>query len=69
MIRYGYAPYIESAMRRFLLGTFEDLLISAVTHPLMVHYLDQDQSMGPSSKVGRRHKNRGLNENLAREVF
>ena len=70
VIRRATSPYIEEAIRPHLTGRFEDLLIAAVTHPLMLHYLDQMNSVGPNSTVaGRRKKNAGLNENLAREVL
>lgn len=62
--------YIESDIRPFVAGRFEDLLISAVTSPLMLHYLDQSQSIGPNSPAAaRRKRHGGLNENLAREVL
>ena len=36
-------------------GRFEDLLIAAVTHPVMVAYLDQNRSVGPNAeKAGKR---------------
>jgi uncharacterized protein (DUF1800 family) len=64
------APYAESAIRPHLAGRFEDLLIAAVMHPLMLHYLDQNRSVGPNSRVGRkRGRDAGVNENLAREVL
>ncbi|AXI48166.1 DUF1800 domain-containing protein [Sulfitobacter sp. SK012] len=70
VLRRGTAPFIETVMRPHVGGRFADLLIAAVTHPLMVHYLDQERSMGPQSnralKIGRKA---GLNENLAREVI
>lgn len=68
IVRFGTSPYIEEAIRPHIAGRFEDLLIAAVTHPLMLHYLDQAQSVGPNSKLGKRRA-RGLNENLAREVL
>ncbi len=41
-----------------------------MTSPLMLHYLDQQQSVGPQSRHAKsRDKARGLNENLAREVL
>lgn len=71
--RNGTGPYVEEAIRPNLTGRFEDLLIAAVTHPLMLAYLDQTQSTGPGSKVAKRaakrDQRRGLNENLAREVL
>lgn len=66
-------PYVEEAIRPNISGKFEDLLIAAITHPLMLTYLDQAQSAGPNSKVAKRAADRGrvrgLNENLAREVL
>lgn len=69
VIGYGYAPYIDSAIRPYMFDKFEDLLISAVTHPFMVHYLDQKSSMGPNSVAAQKNAGRGLNENLAREIM
>lgn len=62
--------YVEEAVRPFIAGRFADLLISAVTHPLMLHYLDQNISAGENSPAAQRQgRKRGLNENLAREVL
>ncbi|MFZ7091787.1 DUF1800 domain-containing protein [Primorskyibacter sp. 2E233] len=70
LIRRAASPYTESAIRPKMAGRFEDLLISAVTHPLMLHYLDQQQSVGPNSVRGKKAPGKfGLNENLAREVM
>ncbi|MDJ0823629.1 MAG: DUF1800 domain-containing protein [Paracoccaceae bacterium] len=69
VLRRASSPYLESAIRPNMTGTFEDLLFEAVTHPLMVHYLDQAFSMGPNSQRAKVKKGRGLNENLAREVL
>ncbi|TLP67280.1 DUF1800 domain-containing protein [Parasedimentitalea maritima] len=64
------APYVETAIRPHLTGRFAELLISAVTHPLMLSYLDQNRSVGPGSRAAHRtRKPKGLNENLAREVL
>ncbi|SMX46901.1 DUF1800 domain-containing protein [Maliponia aquimaris] len=64
------SPFIESAIRPHLAGRFQDLLISAVTHPLMLHYLDQNAAAGPNSPQALRlGKAKGLNENLARELL
>lgn len=64
-------PYIEEAIRPNITGSFENLLISATTHPIMLLYLDQHVSVGPNSKTGLKDAAtpRGLNENLAREVL
>ncbi|MEM8576401.1 MAG: DUF1800 domain-containing protein [Pseudomonadota bacterium] len=70
VMRRATSPYIEDAIRPFVAGRFSDLLQSAVMHPLMLHYLDQDRSVGPNSKRGKvSNGRRGLNENLAREVL
>ncbi|MFT6649587.1 DUF1800 domain-containing protein [Pseudophaeobacter arcticus] len=66
-LAYGY---VESAIRPNITGRFEDLLIAALTNPLMLHYLDQFRSRGENSALSRRQGGRGgLNENLAREVL
>ena len=63
-------PYIEEAIRPNMTGRFADLLIATTTHPLMLHFLDQNVSAGPNSPaVSRNNRRKGLNENLAREVL
>lgn len=71
VLRRATSPYWESAIRPNVTGNFADLLIAATTHPLMLHYLDQERSVGPQSQtaIRRGKKNLGLNENLAREVI
>lgn len=64
-----YAGSFErDAIRPHVLGRFSDMLVSAVTHPAMLIYLDNKGSYGPNSLLGRRLK-RGVNENLAREIM
>lgn len=58
----------REAIRPHVTGRFVDLLTAVVRHPAMLVYLDNIQSFGPNSRVGRR-RNRGLNENLAREIL
>jgi len=70
----GLAGGFEAdAIRPNVLGRFEDLLLAVVRHPAMLLYLDQAQSIGPSSFAGmraeRQQRPRGLNENLAREIL
>jgi uncharacterized protein (DUF1800 family) len=71
----GFAALLEfEAIRPNVLGRFEDMLVAVEQHPAMLLYLDQAQSIGPSSKVGSRVQARGgkrggLNENLAREIL
>jgi len=68
--RSAVSIYVDAAIRPNLSGRFGDLLVAAVTHPMMLTYLDQRVSVGPQSAFARRKgKARGLNENLAREVL
>ena len=64
------APYVEEAIRPNLTGHFSEMLFAVLRAPLMLHYLDQRLSAGPSSKAAQNKKRPlGLNENLAREVL
>ncbi len=70
----GLAGAFEfEAIRPHIMGKFADLLSAAERHPAMLLYLDQAQSVGPGSPLGaraaQRGKDRGLNENLAREIM
>lgn len=60
--------YEREAIRPNVFGRFEDMLIAAESHPAMLMYLDQAQSVGPNSVLGAR-RDAGLNENLAREIM
>jgi uncharacterized protein (DUF1800 family) len=60
--------YEREAIRPNVFGRFEDLAVAAETHPAMLLYLDQVQSVGPNSRAGARRQ-AGLNENLAREIL
>lgn len=68
IMRHLVGPYVEEAIRPNITGRFADLLKAAVTHPMMLIYLDQVRSAGPGS-MSARNGRRGLNENLAREVL
>ena len=63
-------PARSSARRSgpFVLGRFADMLMAVERHPAMLVYLDNQQSIGPTSRAGQNGK-RGLNENLAREIL
>jgi uncharacterized protein (DUF1800 family) len=71
----GLAGLLEfEAIRPHVLGRFSDMLLAVEQHPAMLIYLDQAQSIGPNSTVGQRiamrgGKQRGLNENLGREIM
>ncbi|WP_164738083.1 DUF1800 domain-containing protein [Frigidibacter oleivorans] len=60
--------FADEAIRPHLTGRFAEMLIAAETHPMMLHYLDQSNSLGPGSKAGQKGKG-GLNENLGRELL
>jgi uncharacterized protein (DUF1800 family) len=60
--------YEREAIRPHVLGRFVDMLLAAEGHPAMLIYLDNAQSTGPNSVAGI-NRNRGLNENLAREIL
>lgn len=78
-------PFEAEAIRPHVFGRFADLLAAVETHPAMLLYLDQAQSIGPNSpaaqEMARRSQRRadaegppprrgtGLNENLAREIL
>jgi uncharacterized protein (DUF1800 family) len=62
------ALMVEQAIRPHVAGRFADMLVAATTHPAMLLYLDQVQSVGPGSRAGQR-RGAGLNENLGRELL
>ncbi|MFO1185743.1 MAG: DUF1800 domain-containing protein [Bauldia sp.] len=61
-------PFERETVRPHLFGKFADMLKAVEQHPAMLIYLDNNQSIGPNSRVGISNK-RGLNENLAREIL
>ena len=58
----------REAIRPHVLGRFTDMVQAVESHPAMLFYLDNASSIGPNSAVGKT-RNRGLNENLAREIL
>ncbi len=67
-LRFVTTAYVEDAIRPNITGRFRDLLKSASLHPVMLTFLDQTSSIGPNSVIGKK-RDRGLNENLAREIL
>jgi uncharacterized protein (DUF1800 family) len=67
--------YEREVVRSHVLGRFEDMVLASAKHPAMLVYLDNFQSIGPSSRgaqlAGGRGggQRRGLNENYARELL
>ena len=62
------ATFERDAIRPHVLGNFHDMLRASTRHPAMQIYLDNFRSIGPDSLAGRR-RDKGLNENLAREIM
>jgi uncharacterized protein (DUF1800 family) len=76
------APMEREAIRPHVTGRFADMLLAVETHPAMLRYLDNVQSIGPDSRAGQLITQRlarkgndgkgragGLNENLGREIM
>jgi uncharacterized protein (DUF1800 family) len=65
--------YERAAIRPHVLGRFRDMVTASAKHPAMLLYLDNAQSLGPRSPAARfaerRGRDRGLNENYARELL
>jgi uncharacterized protein (DUF1800 family) len=82
---YLLPAYEREVIRPNALGKFEDLLVATAKSPAMLMYLDNWQSIGPDSQAARNSvkvanvaqnpqvkqvlKERGLNENYARELM
>ena len=63
------APTLErEAIAPYLSGYFANMLIAVEQHPAMLIYLNNVQSIGPRSTIGKR-RGKGLNENLSREIL
>jgi uncharacterized protein (DUF1800 family) len=60
--------YEREAIRPHVVGRFVDMLQAVESHPAMLFYLDNVESMGPNSVAGI-NRDKGLNENLAREIL
>lgn len=70
IMRRAVSPYIQTAIRPHITGLFEDMLIAAVLHPVMIQCLDQDRSVGLNSvQASKGGKLTDVNENLACEVM
>ena len=62
------ADYERDAIRPHVLGRFEEMVLASAHHPAMLFYLDNTASIGPAA-LARRGRERGLNENYARELL
>jgi len=66
--------YERDVIRAHVLGRFQDMVMASARHPAMLTYLDNFQSIGPTSQGARAGRapngqRRGLNENYARELL
>ena len=66
-------PFEAEAIRPHVFGRFGNMLVASSSHPAMLLYLDQAQSVGPDTMaaafLSKGGKKAGLNENLAREIM
>jgi uncharacterized protein (DUF1800 family) len=67
-LRAAAGPFEREAIRPNALSKFSALLRAAETHPAMILFLDNQNSVGPDAAPGK-FAGRGLNENLAREIL
>jgi len=70
----GMAGALENmAIRPYVAGNFADMLLAVESHPAMLIYLDNIQSVGPNSRAAEFLADRGraadINENLGREIL
>jgi uncharacterized protein (DUF1800 family) len=68
LARMWAGSFEREAVRPHVLGRFADMLKAVEQHPAMLFFLDNQQSLGPDSRAGV-NRQRGLNENLAREIM
>jgi len=68
LARMWAGSFEREAIRPHVLGRFADMLKAVEQHPAMLFFLDNQQSLGPDSRAGQ-NRQRGLNENLAREIM
>jgi uncharacterized protein (DUF1800 family) len=68
VVRGFVGAFEREAIRPHVNGRFDDMLLAVARHPAMGFYLDNVQSIGPSSPFGKR-RDKGLNENLGREIL
>jgi uncharacterized protein (DUF1800 family) len=65
--------YERQVIRPHVFGRYEDMVLASARHPAMLVYLDNAVSIGPESEaarqLARRGRERGLNENYARELL
>ena len=68
-VAVAVGPFEREAIRPYVFGRFEDMLLASSSHPGMLMYLDQVESIGPNSPAALKRPKAGLNENLGREIL
>ena len=53
-VRGLVGAFERDAIRPFIAGSFEQMLVASTTHPAMLRYLDNNQSAGPNSTLATR---------------
>lgn len=66
-VRATYGQLEREVIRPHVFGKFADMLKGVLTHPAMISYLDNQDSVGPNTQMGK--WGGGINENLAREIL
>ena len=66
--RSAGSAYENETIRANLNGSFAQMLLAVASHPVMLIFLDNFQSVGPNTHIGVKSR-RGLNENFARELL
>ena len=61
-VRGLVGAFERDAIRPFIAGSFEQMLVAATTHPAMLRYLDNNQSAGPNSNIAQRVTRRAQNQ-------
>jgi uncharacterized protein (DUF1800 family) len=70
IVRPIAGAFEREAIRPHVLGRFADMLLAVESHPAMLQFLDNARSIGPNSaEAVTAGPDRGLNENLAREIL
>jgi uncharacterized protein (DUF1800 family) len=67
-VRGTIGQWERDVIRRNVLGRFANMLRGTFQHPAMLAYLDNVDSIGPNSPIGKEW-GAGFNENLARETM
>jgi uncharacterized protein (DUF1800 family) len=69
-VKWSVTSFERDAIRPFVFGRFEDMLVATTKHPAMLVYLDNVQSVREGMMEPKANANpRGLNENYARELM